>query len=232
MIDFHSHILPNIDDGAQSVEESIEMLRMLKNQGVNTVCLTPHYIAMDESPKEFLERRNEAFKVLTEAINNYEEELPELILGAEVYYYPGICRMEEIDTLKLKNTDLLLLEMPMAPWSEYTIREMLDLINFSNTKVVIAHIERAIKYQKRGVIERLIENGVMMQTNASFFNMRKTRRAAFKMFSNGQIHFLGSDCHSIKHRPPRIDEAVNAIRDKFSQNAIDEFFEEQKVYFK
>ena len=232
MIDFHSHILPQIDDGAQSVEESIEMLKMLKNQGVNTVCLTPHYIAMDESPKEFLERRDEAFKALKEAIESSIEELPKLLLGAEVYYYPGICRMEEIDSLKLENTELLLLEMPMAPWSEYTIREILDLINSSNTKVVIAHIERAMGYQKRGTVERLIDSGVLMQTNASFFNMRKTRRAAFKMFNSGLIHFLGSDCHSVKHRPPRIEEAVSAIKDKFSQNAVDEFFEEQKDYFK
>lgn len=231
MIDFHSHILPQIDDGAQSVEESIEMLKMLKNQGVNTVCLTPHYIAMDESPSEFIKRRDESLKTLKEAINECDEDLPQLLVGAEVYYYPGICKMEEIGKLCLQNTDLLLLEMPMAAWSEYAIKEIIDLVNYSDTKVVIAHIERAMKYQKRGTIERLVENSVMMQTNASFFNMRKTRRAALKMFANGQIHFLGSDCHNVKYRPPRIDEAVSVIRDKFSQEAVDEFFKEQKKYF-
>lgn len=230
MIDFHSHILPNIDDGAQSLDESISMLKMLKAQGVNTVALTPHYIAMEESPAEFLERRENAFKILKAEIEKSDEDFPELLCGAEVYFFPGVCKMEDLPLLKLQGTNLVLLEMPMAQWSDYVVRELVDLINYTDIRIVIAHIERAMGYQKKDTIETLLENGVLLQTNASFFNMRKTRRKALKMFKNGYIHFLGSDCHNTSRRPPRISDAVEIIKDKFSNEIVDEFFENQKEY--
>lgn len=228
MIDFHSHILPEIDDGAQSVDESIAMLRMLKEQGVNTVALTSHYIATDESPEEFLNKRQEAFETLKAEIAQRKEQLPDLMLGAEVYYYPGILKMENLTELTLSDTNVLLLEMPMAPWSEFNIRELIEFANFSDIQIVMAHIERYIKFQKKGTVERLLESGILMQSNASFFFSRKTKRKALKMFDKGQIHFIGSDCHNLEYRPPRISDAINVIKDKFSTDAVDQFFKEQK----
>ena len=230
MVDFHSHILPEIDDGAQSVEESLEMLRMLKAQGVNTVCLTPHYLAMDESPDEFLARRKEAFEKLQEAIGDRHDDYPSLKLGAEVYYYPGICKMEQLKELTLEGTDLLLLEMPMANFGEFTIREIEELTQSSQIQIVIAHVERCIKFQKKGTIERLLECGVMLQVNASFFNSRKTKRKALRMFNEGTIHFIGSDCHNTTYRPPKISEAIDIITDKFGDESVNEFFLNQKEY--
>lgn len=228
MIDFHSHILPEIDDGAQSVDESISMLRMLKEQGVNTVALTSHYIATDESPEEFLNKRQEAFETLKAEIAQRKEQLPDLMLGAEVYYYPGILKMENLTELTLSDTNVLLLEMPMAPWSEFNIRELIEFANFSDIQIVMAHIERYIKFQKKGTVERLLESGILMQSNASFFFSRKTKRKALKMFDKGQIHFIGSDCHNLEYRPPRISDAIDVIKDKFSTDAVDQFFKEQK----
>ena len=57
MIDWHSHILPKIDDGSRSLEETLELLKMLKSQGINTVIATPHFYADDESVESFLSRR-------------------------------------------------------------------------------------------------------------------------------------------------------------------------------
>lgn len=230
MVDFHSHILHEIDDGAQSVEESLEMLRMLKAQGVNTVCLTPHYLAMDESPDEFLATRKEAFEKLQEAIGDRYDDYPSLKLGAEVYYYPGICKMEQLKELTLEGTDLLLLEMPMVNFGEFTIREIEELTQSSQIQIVIAHIERCIKFQKKGTIERLLDCGVMLQVNASFFNSRKTKRKALRMFNEGTIHFIGSDCHNTTYRPPKISEAIDIIKDKFGDESVNEFFLNQKEY--
>ena len=61
MIDFHSHILPCLDDGSKSVDESIKMLKTLASQGVKKVVATPHFYANDESIEQFLNRRDEAF---------------------------------------------------------------------------------------------------------------------------------------------------------------------------
>lgn len=232
MLDFHSHILPKIDDGSRSCEESIEMLKLLKEQGVNTVALTSHYLAMDESPQMFIDRRTHAHKKLVSAIEESGEELPKLLLGAEVYYYPGICKMEELQLLTLENSNLLLLEMPMAPWGKFTVRELTELAESSDIQIVIAHIERSLKFQSKDTINRLLECGIMLQVNASFFITMSTRRKALKMLRNGQIHFIGSDCHNIKHRPPKIGEAVDIIKNKLGDDIIDEFFEEQQTYFK
>lgn len=225
MVDFHSHILPEMDDGAQSVEESLEMLRMLKSQGVNTVCLTPHYLAMDESPDEFLSRREESYQKLKSAIDESGEEFPKLLLGAEVFYYPGICKMEELRKLTLQGTDLLLLEMPSSRWSEYTLKEIGELNNNTGILIVIAHIERYLDLQKKGTLERLFESGIATQVNASFFISKRTRRKALKMFKLSHIGFIGTDCHNIKYRPPRMDEALQIIRDckKIPEHVIDAY---------
>lgn len=231
VLDFHSHILPNIDDGSQSTDESIAMLKMLKEQGVDTVALTSHYLAMDESPHIFIERRTHSYRKLVTAIEKSGENLPKLLLGAEVYYYPGICKMEELKLLTLENSNLLLLEMPMAPWGKFTVRELTELAESSDIQIVIAHIERSLKFQSKDTIIRLLECGIMFQVNASFFITMSTRRKALKMLRNGQIHFIGSDCHNIKYRPPKIGEAVTVIENKLGKELLSEITDEQKTYF-
>lgn len=230
MLDFHSHILPEIDDGAQSIEESLAMLRMLKEQGCETVALTSHYLAMDESPTAFLERRKESYDKLKVEIEKADFDAPKLLLGAEVFYYPGICKMEELSSLTLQGTNLLLLEMPMMPWSEHTIRELIEANNSASVRIVIAHIERAMKYQKKDTISRLIDAGVLIQVNASFFNSRSTKRKALKMLKAGQIHFIGSDCHNTKYRPPRIADALSVIEEKYGTDIIEELDALQQSY--
>lgn len=231
MLDFHSHILPQIDDGAKDVDESIKMLTQLHEQGCERVALTSHYIAMDESPDEFLSRREESYKILTDDIKTKGLELPQLLLGAEVFYYPGVTKMEELSTLTLGDTNLLLLEMPMSPWGEYTIRELTEFAQTSDIQIVIAHIERCLAYQKKDTIERLLDSSVLLQINASFLISRKTRRKALRMIKDEQVHFIGSDCHSIKHRPPRMKEALDIIKDKLGKEYIENLTEFQNSFF-
>lgn len=230
MLDFHSHILPQIDDGAKDVDESIAMLTQLHEQGCERVALTSHYIAMDESPEQFLQRREKSYKVLTDEIKAKNLQLPQLLLGAEVFYYPGVSRMEELPTLTLGDTNLLLLEMPMAPWGEYTIREITEFAQTSDIQIVIAHIERCLAYQKKGTVERLLDNSILLQINASFLISRRTRRKALRMIKDEQIHFIGSDCHSTKHRPPRMKEALDIIKDKLGVEYINNLTEFQNSY--
>ena len=124
MIDWHSHILPKLDDGSKNLDEALELLRILSEQGVNTVIATPHFYANDESLERFLERREESYKSLCEAL---PENSPKLLLGAEVCYYPGISRLDGLEKLCIEGTRLLLLEMPFEHWTEHTIREVREL---------------------------------------------------------------------------------------------------------
>ena len=211
MVDFHSHILPAVDDGSRDVEESIALLNMLSQQGIKTVCATPHFNANRQTVEEFLEARNSAYNNLKESL---PQDAPQIRLGAEVAYYEGIERLEGLKDLCIEGTNLLLLEMPFCKWSDFAINEIIHLSCRGDIKIALAHIERYMAYQKLDLYERFIQNDITMQVNASFFTEFKTRHKAFKMLKNGYIHIIGSDCHSVAHRPPFIGNALALIEKK------------------
>ena len=80
VVDFHSHILPRIDDGSQSVEESLSMLRLAAEQGIREIVLTPHFYPRYETPEQFLQKRELAEAQLREAMAEHTD-LPELLVG-------------------------------------------------------------------------------------------------------------------------------------------------------
>ena len=99
MIDFHSHVLPHMDDGSKNMAESISLIEMQKQQGVNTVVATPHFHANDESVESFLDRR---LKACIELRKQLPENAPNIIMGAEVRYYEGISRLEGLKKLRVE----------------------------------------------------------------------------------------------------------------------------------
>ena len=215
MIDIHSHILPAVDDGSKDVDESLKLLDLLVSQGVELVVATPHFKANKESIDEFITRRNEAYNTL---MNAYTKKEIEISLGAEVQFYDGISRMEGIEKLCIQNTNLLLLELPFGRWTEMTIKEIYELNNLRNLTIVVAHIDRYIKFQNKKVINSLLENGILFQSNPDFFNCFFTKSRAVSMLKNNEIHFLGSDCHNIISRPPQLDVTLEIIRKKCGTN--------------
>ncbi len=198
MIDFHTHILPGIDDGARNVEQSLALLREEARLGVTTVVLTPHYRAERHSPAQFLEKRTKALDTLTPHL---EAGMPRLLPGAEVHYFEGMAAVQELDAMCIAGTDLLLLEMPMSRWSERMIGTILEL-NRTRFQVVLAHIERYLSMQPKQVLERLADSGVKFQVSVAFFSGWVDRRRAFQMMDHGYIHLLGSDCHNLSSRAP------------------------------
>ena len=127
MIDFHSHILPGIDDGSQTVNETVEMLRMEKQQGCVKVIATPHFYADYDSAGRFLDKRAEALHKV-QALREQEDWMPEIQAGAEVYFFSGIGRADILPRLCVEGTSLLLLEMPFAQWTRDMAREVQDII--------------------------------------------------------------------------------------------------------
>ncbi len=229
MIDFHSHILPEMDDGSRSVEESVLMLKALAEQGTEKVVATPHFYANDESVLSFLSRRRASFEKL-EASDSHL--MPKVILGAEVRFYDGISKLEGLDSLCIQGTRLLLLEMSMQRWTEYTLKEIIDISCRGKVIPVIAHLDRYMKFQSSDALNRLLANGVLMQINANFVYGLLTRRKAFGLLKNSAVHFLGSDCHNLSDRAPDIGKAFDIIKNKLGrdfllsfENYANEFFE-------
>ncbi|MBP3918779.1 MAG: capsular polysaccharide biosynthesis protein [Clostridia bacterium] len=224
MIDWHSHILPGMDDGSRNVTESVALLNMQAAQGIRVAIATPHFYADNESVETFLDRRRSAYEALQSAWNDLRVKI---LLGAEVRYYPGISRMEkeELKHLRIEGSRVLLLEMPFQRWTDYMIRELIALSSISTLQIVLAHIERYLDQQEHGTWERLEECGILKQVNASFFISLASRRKALALLKKGSVQFVGSDCHNLTARPPRIGEAFAVIQKKLGNEFVSQMQE-------
>ena len=216
-VDFHSHVLPGVDDGSKSIEESVQLLRMLARQGADTVIATPHYDPSRESVMRFVERRDESFENLKKVMDDGQ---PKILLGAEVAYYQGISRMEELDKLCIEGTNLLLLEMPMSKWSSYTVNEIVNMASVRGITPILAHVERSFGYQSSSVIRAIKDGDVLSQINASYLISITTKRKAIRLLSIGGAQVIGSDCHNTVSRPPRLDEAYSIIEKKLGERFV------------
>lgn len=217
MFDFHSHILPGIDDGSRDVHESLELLRESARQGVTAMAATSHFYASENSPEKFLIRRDAAWNRLAPHL---ETGMPSVRLGAEVHYFEGMAQSEEVSLLRLDGTSLLLVEMPESRWTNRMVDVLLDLNSRRDITVLLAHIERYLSWQDSDIWDLLRAEGVRMQVNASFFWNRKTRKKALRMLKKGEIHALGSDCHNMVNRPPRLEDAMREISKRMGEDAL------------
>ncbi len=228
MIDFHSHILPAMDDGSKSVQISLQMLESLKLQGIRRVVATPHFYANDDSVESFLERRRISFQELKA---KYGADSPEILLGAEVRYYEGLSKLEKLPELCIQGSNMLLIEMFSGRWSEYVVSELLNLSAQGKVMVVLAHIERYMDYQSTDVFERLLANNVLMQVNAEFVTGFFTKRKALSLFKNERLHFIGSDCHNMTSRPPEIAKAYELIGKKIGRQFLNDLLDYENEMF-
>ncbi len=218
MIDFHSHILPGVDDGSKNVEMSIKMLRESAAQGVTDICLTPHFYAEQNTPQKFLERRARAAEELSAHL---EDGLPRIHLGAEVKYFEGICQCEDLELLKLQGTDIILVEMPFMNWTDRIWRDIEEISSYPNTKVMLAHLERYLQFNADKYLTKSAMRDILVQSNAENFTSGFfQRRKALKMLKEGIIDVIGSDCHNLSSRPQNIAEAREIIRKSLGDGAL------------
>lgn len=217
--DFHSHILPKVDDGSASTQESLAMLRKQAEQGIGLVIATPHFYPQHDAPEAFLQRREASAARLRSAMAEHTD-LPEVRLGAEVYFYRGISESDALSQLTIDGKRCILIEMPMPPWSESMYRELEEIAR-RGWIPVIAHVDRYIAPMRTfGIPQRLAKLPVLVQANADFFLQRGTRRMALRMLKQHQIHLLGSDCHNLSSRAPNMGEAIALIRKRAGEEAL------------
>lgn len=221
MIDVHTHILPGVDDGSEDEEMSLLMLKREDMQHIGSIFLTPHFYADMNDPDTFLRKRSSAMEKLKEKIASTGEEVPDLYLGAEVHYYRGIGRSEEVSKLCIGKSRFILIEPSFREWTPTIVDEIRELINQQDLKVIIAHIERYLDQDKRLVRELIEDPSILIQSNAEFFLDRGTRRKALKMMKKGQIDLLGSDCHNLDTRVPCLRDAVELIEDELGPGVLD-----------
>lgn len=220
MLDIHSHILPKMDDGSKSVEMSLEMLRATQRQGVDTIVATSHFYADAESPDDFLRRRAHAIKKLRAQL---PADSPEILLGAEVLYYPGISHSAELARLAIEGTSLILIEMPFSNWGERIFDELHTFESNFGLRVILAHVERYQGIQKRAIFNALLDDSFLIQCNASAFLSMRSRRLALNLLDHDKLRFLGSDCHNTTTRPQQMKDARGMILKKRGEDVWQQF---------
>lgn len=215
MIDFHTHILPQMDDGAKDLGCAVNMLKNYNSDDL--VVLSPHFYPWEETPESFLERREKAYETLLQAKN--QNNFPHFLKGAEVYYFDGICTFDNLKSLAIEGTSLLLLEMPYGRWTSRQIENVGKIKALTGITPVIAHIERYIPLQRfSDNIKNLSELSVYVQINTSYVLNRSY--SALKMLRQGKAQFLGSDCHDDKGHSPNLKKAIELVKNKLGEQFV------------
>lgn len=223
LCDLHCHVLPGMDDGCRSVEESIRVMEESAKQGIGAIMATPHYYPR-ETVANFARRRHAAYKLLDEKLKENQNRVPVLNLGAEVAYYNGIVYEEHLDQLCFGKSNYMLLEMPFAKWSSSVLADVWKLGSMRNIRIIIAHLERYLKLQDKKTINQLLDMDVMVQMNAEYILGFWTKRKAAYMLKKGVVQVLGSDSHNMEQRSPNLGAACKQL----VQMGMDDVLEEIK----
>ena len=213
MTDIHCHILPDIDDGASGMEESLEMARMALDSGVTDVIATPHFRGEEESLSQLprFERRYNQFRAAMK-----EARIPlNLHLGAEILCLPqtpDLAKEKKLPTLG--DTDYVLIEFFFDETFAY-MDESLQRIAACGYRIVVAHPERYGVIQDNPVLlEKWVRDGYVLQMNkGSVLGMfgSRTKHAAHAILEMGLAHLFASDGHSATQRTPHMRKLTHWV---------------------
>lgn len=220
IIDFHSHILPGIDDGSRNVEESIKILDIMAENKIDVVCATPHFYCNEQSVDNFLEKRQKAYEELKPHLKSNH---PKIALGAEVLFDNALVGYEQLPKLCMQGTSFILLEMPYVQLTPKIINGVAEIADSGDVKVIIAHIERYLNFTSMKELTELMNLDVLGQINAKSLTRFSTKRNCIKLIKNGYVQFLGSDYHRIGRGDVPVNQGMDILKGKFGED-IEETF--------
>lgn len=211
MVDIHTHILPGVDDGAPNPEESVRLLRAELADGIHRLYLTPHFDCRRQSAEEFLQRRSEAFAVLTDALKG--TSVPQMRLGAEVRYTPDLLELD-LHRLTLGGSVYLLLELPDVVYPTF-VEQVVEKMLERQIVPILAHVERCRYFRHRpAILKDLIDRGALAQVSADVVMTKPSRSFSMACLRHGLAHFVASDAHNVAKRPPCLGRAVSVLLPK------------------
>lgn len=208
IIDFHAHVLPEMDHGCISIEMAKIQLTMAKKAGVDVVIATSHYTPYLETVESYVERRDVALKQLLEAA-----AVPEgihILPASEILLHPGVEKLPELDALCIKGTNCMLVEMPLNEWDESIIKCLQSLCEMPQYKIVLAHFERYDKAQ----YNKIKNFNIGLQVNSESICSFAQRRYIMKEILQDNVVAIGSDIHGTKAGYKYYAKAMRILGDK------------------
>ena len=210
MIDFHSHFLPGIDDGAQTDSESLQMLSESLSQGVKLCYATPHcQVHSENAISEFIEKRLDSLNRLKKAADAERVKIPEIKLGAEVFLDNDITAFGDYKKLCFEGTDYILLEFPMTKINPKAFDWIYEM-TLNGVRPVVAHLDR---YPDREtIIGNLADMNAVYQINASRFIFWAGKRIVKDILKHRSIKcIVATDMHNTKFRGPNLGKAYAKV---------------------
>lgn len=218
MIDFHTHCLPGMDDGAADTNEALAMLQDSIKQGVTAVVATPHFYAGEETVSAFLERRRAASVELQTAMAKRSDlaEGIQLFYGAEVLVREGVSRLK-LRPLCLYNTDIVMLELPFVAPPVWLYEEIENIVFGQGLRVMLAHMDRYMQWYSKEEIGYFADTpGLIAQINAESLLDRRTFRHLQHWLPPVERVVLGSDMHGAVHR----GQTLKAVSRRLHRSAV------------
>ena len=222
MIDFHSHILPNIDDGSKNMEETIELLEEAQKAGFTKIISTSHY--MEQYYETTEKNRLELIKKIQQ-----KDQGVEIFPGSEIYITDELVEvLKEKKASPINNSKYVLFELPLNV-KEIGAKEVVYRLIENDYIPIIAHPERySYVQQDINYIEELTQMGALLQANyGSIIGMygSKAEKTVKKLLKNNSIQFLGSDVH----RPGQVYEKMPKIIKKLKKIIPEDKLEELTI---
>lgn len=221
MIDIHTHILPMIDDGPATVQESIEMCKIAANDGIKKIIATPHVQNKVDNENTILEK----IEVLNQS--SKQEGLDLVIFpGAEVYLndqllHADILKESRILTLN-GNRKYILLEFSFQ-WIPPETEQVIFALKTMGFTPILPHLERNSRVQNNpAILIRFIELGAILQVTAQSiignFGVA-SKKCVLWMLKNRLVHVIASDAHSSVGRPPILSHALKVVSDMLDEES-------------
>lgn len=202
-VDIHSHILHGIDDGPETLEQTMAFCTKLKQQGIEKIIATPHFISGDTYMPAAEEIR-EKVKLLQKEIDKKKIGL-KVFPGMEVFAsHDTIERIRKNEILSLNDSKYILIEFPLKAVPRYA-SDLLFAMQLEGYIPIIAHPERYCSdYRKNGFLTQLVDKGALLQINSGSLagaHGKKAKKAAEQLLRAGMVHLVASDAHG-EHRMP------------------------------
>lgn len=228
--DIHTHIIPGIDDGASSIEETIQMLRLAHQHGTRSIVATPHMF-LDLFPNRDPAPVRSKFEGMMEALKRYSGQPAcsflaemQIVLGSENYASLEFVQgLDNRAVLPVNGGVYLLVEFsPFTPFS--SMASILERILNAGFYPVVAHTERIIAVQQKPArLTPLLQMGCVFQVNADSIAdsaTRTTRKTAASLLGDGYGHVVASDGHRANYRPPTLFEVSQKLLAKYDEEQV------------
>lgn len=229
MIDIHCHILPGVDDGAQTIEDSLDMAKEAVKEGISSIIATPHHNHSYQNTK------SEIITAVQELNNRLNEEaVPLKVLpGQEVRIYGEIIEgIKSGEILSLSETQYLFLEFPSNHVPRYAERLLFD-IQLQGLIPIIVHPERNKQLMEQpDLLYQFVEKGALTQVTASslcgYFG-KNIKKFSLQLIEANLTHFIASDAHNVNNRNFKMAEAFDLIDSKYGPDMVYLFSENAEL---